>query len=76
MLYFANVGPKTGPVKYRDLPTGSIGVLESRDNHMPIGQAMCRTWDEQGRGVWVLTIRGHELPGRWVIIDREFILLR
>ena len=72
MPYFANIGPKTGPVKYRDRPPGSIGVLESPGNHMPIGQAMCRTWDEQGLAVWTLTVHGEELPGRWVIIDREF----
>ena len=75
-MYYANIGPVKGPVKYRGLPTGSIGVLEALTNHMPIGQASCRTWDEQGRAVWTLTIGGHELPGRWVIIDREFILLR
>src|SRR3954454_6414415 len=35
MPYYANVGPKAGPVKYRDLPTGSIGVLESPDPGAP-----------------------------------------
>jgi hypothetical protein len=39
---------------------------------MPIGQADCVTWDDQGRAVWVLTIGGHPIAGRWVIIDREF----
>src|SRR4051794_22508979 len=34
MPYFANVGPLTGPVKYRDLPTGSIDVLEAMDKPM------------------------------------------
>ncbi len=29
MPYYANLGQKTGLVKYRDLPAGSIGVLES-----------------------------------------------
>ena len=71
MPYFANVGPVKGPVKHRDLP-GSIGVLESQTNHMPIRQADCRTWDENGLAVWTLTIGGQLLEGRWVIIDREF----
>jgi hypothetical protein len=70
-MYFANVGPAKGPVKHRSVPS-AIGVLESPDNHMPIGMAMCRTWDEQGLAVWTLTVHGQELPGRWVIIDREF----
>jgi hypothetical protein len=69
-VYFANVS-RRGPVKYRDVP-GSIGILEAPDNHMPIGQADCKTWDDQGRAVWVLTIGGQAIAGRWVIIDREF----
>jgi hypothetical protein len=69
--YYANVGPVKGPLRYRDVP-GSIGVLEAPDKPMPIGQAMCKTWDEQGRAVWELTIGGHQLPGRWVIVDRQF----
>jgi hypothetical protein len=60
-----------GPVKYRDVIC-SIGVLEAPDNHMPIGIAHCRTWDERGLAVWELTVRGENLPGRWVIVDREF----
>jgi hypothetical protein len=72
MTYFANVGPKTGPVKYRSLPTSSIGVLESPTNHMPIGEAHCKTWNENGLAVWTLRIGGKPIAGRWVIIDREF----
>jgi hypothetical protein len=71
-MYFANIGPAKGPVKYRGLPACSIGVLESPTNHMPIGEASCRGWDEQGRAVWTLAVHGKELAGRWVIIDREF----
>jgi hypothetical protein len=64
--------PRTrGPLKYRDVP-GSIGVLESPDNAMPIGQADCLTWDENDLAVWKLNIGGHRIEGRWMIIDREF----
>jgi hypothetical protein len=45
-MYCANIS-QNGPVKYDDIP-GSIGVLESPDNHMPIGIANCRTWNENG----------------------------
>jgi hypothetical protein len=48
-VYFANVS-KAGPVKYRDVP-GSIGVLEAPDKLMPIGQADCKAWDENGLAV-------------------------
>jgi hypothetical protein len=60
-----------GPVRYRDV-LGSIGVLESPDNHMPIGIANCRTWDENALGIWEFTVWGKKIPGRWVIVDREF----
>jgi hypothetical protein len=40
-----------GPVRYPNV-IGSIGVLESSDNHMPIGVANCRTWDENGLAIW------------------------
>jgi hypothetical protein len=68
--YYANIR-QTGPVKYRDV-IGSIGVHEAPDKFMPIGEAHCKTWDENGLAVWVLTIGGQPIEGRWVIIDREF----
>ena len=51
---------------------GSIGVLEAPDKFMPIGQANCLRWDDQGLAVWRLTVNGHDLPGEWVIVDRAF----
>ncbi len=68
--YFTNAsGP--GPVRYGQLPS-SIGVLEALDKFMPIGEAHCLTWDQNGLAVWTLRIGKEEMPGRWVIIDREF----
>ena len=34
--------------------------------------ASCRTHDENGLAVWTLRIGKEEIPGRWVIVDREF----
>jgi hypothetical protein len=28
--------------------------------------------DTAGRALWALTIDGDDLPGRWIVIDREF----
>ena len=70
MPYFANISQR-GPVKYRDVP-GSIGVLEAPDQPMPIGQADCKTWDENGLAVWTLRIGGQPIEGRWVIVDQQF----
>jgi hypothetical protein len=68
--YFAHIS-QCGLVKYGQVP-GSIGVLESLDRPMPIGEASCLTWDERGWAVWKLRIGKEELAGRWVIMDREF----
>jgi hypothetical protein len=70
MPYFANMSQR-GQVKYHQLP-GSIGVHDSRDNAMPIGQTDCKTWDENGLAVWTLSTGGQPIESRWVIIDREF----
>jgi hypothetical protein len=54
VTYLANISQR-GPVKYgHRLIPGSIGVLDSLDNAMPIGQADCDTWDENGLAVWTL----------------------
>jgi len=69
--YFAHISQNC-PIRYGDSP-GSIGVLESLDKFMPIGEASCRTYDENGLAVWTLRIGKQEIPGRWVIINRRFV---
>ena len=69
--YFAHIS-QAGPIRYGQVP-GSIGVLEALDKFMPIGEASCRTHDEKGMTVWTLWIGKEEIPGRWVIVVREFM---
>jgi len=69
-VYFAHIS-KRGPIRYGDVP-GSIGALEAIDKLMPIGEASCRTHDANGLAVWTLRIGKEDIPGRWVIVDREF----
>jgi hypothetical protein len=40
---------------------------------MPIGEASCRTRDENGLAVWTIRIGKQEIPDRWVIVDRQFV---
>ncbi len=68
--YFANISQR-GTMKYRDVP-GSLGVLESADNFMPVGQADCRGPDEDGFAVFRLLVRGRPIDGLWHIVDGEF----
>jgi hypothetical protein len=39
---------------------------------MPIGMAPGARWRDDGAALWRLTVHGAEVPGLWVVIDREF----
>ncbi len=69
--YFAHISA-AGPVRYGRIP-GSIGVLEARNQPMPIRMESEAGEDFDGLVVWRLRIKGLEVPGRWVIIDRRFV---
>jgi hypothetical protein len=69
--YFTNCGPRSGPIRHRDR-LDAIGVLLAPDNHSPIGMALATSWDEEGRSLFRLTVHGAELPGMWIVVDREF----
>jgi hypothetical protein len=75
--YFANYGPANGVVKYLDVPS-SIGVHDSLIGSKLIGEAHGTGWTSDGNGtaIWRLVIGGTEIPGRWFIRDREFILAK
>jgi hypothetical protein len=72
--YFAHISHR-GFVKYGSVPS-AIGVLGSPVNPMLIGEATCRDWDENGLAVWTIRIGKEEIPGRWIIEDREFKAVR
>jgi hypothetical protein len=69
--YFTNAGPDRGPLRYGTVP-GAIGVLEALDKPMPIGMALHAGRDAAGRAVWTLSVADADVPGRWVVVDREF----
>jgi len=39
---------------------------------MPIGMASFVGRDPADLAVWRLTVEGDDVPGRWIIVDREF----
>ena len=71
MRYFTNVGQDRGPLLHGTVP-GAIGVLEDLDKPMLVGMALRAGRDDAGRALWALTVDGDDLPGRWVVVDREF----
>jgi hypothetical protein len=71
MRYFTSFGPQSGALLY-SAAFGAIAVLEALDQPMPIGMALCVSVDAAGRALWTLSIDADDLPGRWVVVDREF----
>jgi hypothetical protein len=72
MPYYAHISQR-GPIRDRDLP-GSIGVHEKPEaDDLPVGIAHSFTSDDAGLAVWRLVVRGEDVPGSFVIMDRQFI---
>ena len=60
-----------GPARHGQL-TGSIAVLQARDNHLRIRIASEIGRTEDCLTGWILHFHGADVPGRRVIVDREF----
>ena len=71
MRYFTNVGPDRGPVLAGTVP-GAIDVLEAPDQPIPVGLALRAGRDAAGIAVWRLVVHNATVPGRWIVVDREF----
>src|SRR5262249_53515639 len=71
MRYFTNDGPFRGPLLDGIWPE-AIDVLETSDQSMPIGMALCVGRDAAGIALWTLHVHGTDVPGRWGVVDREF----
>jgi hypothetical protein len=67
---FANI-TAADPVRSGQFPF-AIGVLESPDKPMPIGMAFGVGGTDEGLELWQLVVNGADVPGRWVIVNREF----
>jgi hypothetical protein len=50
----------------------AIGVLKAPDNFMPVGMTFGVSRTDEGLETWRLVVHGAEVPGRFVIVDREF----
>jgi hypothetical protein len=71
MAYFANFGPRSGPILGRHRLV-AVAVLQAPDERTPIGMALALGREDDEAEVWELTVQGVELPGRWIVGDREF----
>jgi hypothetical protein len=71
-MYFSDDGPRSGPFLRRDVKGRIVGVMESKVRGAVIGTARPCGWDKEAAQLWKLTVHGAEVPGRWVVVDREF----
>jgi hypothetical protein len=69
--YFANVGPHSGPILRRH-GYHAIGVLRDGRDRTPIGMALSVDADPDGRSLWEVSVYDFDVPGLWVVVDREF----
>src|SRR5215469_10320613 len=69
--YSASLGPRRGPLVYNEALL-AMRVTRAWRGRVPIGAALCVGHDETGVALWELTVGEVELPGRWVLIDRQF----
>jgi hypothetical protein len=70
--YYATIGPLRGPPIYSEALL-AIGVTKRWRGGVPIGAALCVGRDETGVALWELTVGKVEIPGRWVLMDRQFL---
>jgi hypothetical protein len=71
-MYFSEIGPRSGPLLRREVNGRIIGVMGSRVRGASVRTARPCGWDKEAAQLWKLTVHGAELPGRWVVVDREF----
>ena len=73
-MYYTNRGLRKGPFLWKHtkrLPP--IGVLQAPDDTWPIGGAMPYGWTKDGVARWRLSVHGADVPGLFVVIDRQFL---
>ena len=70
--FFTNAGPRSGPFLWRD-DCAAIDVLRSRDDVAPIGTARLAGCTDSGIAIWEINIGRAGIPGRWIVLGREFL---
>jgi hypothetical protein len=70
--YFTNVGPRSGPILWRD-DHAAIDVLRNPGDFARIGTARPVGRTEGGIAIWEITNPGKAVFGRWIVLGREFL---
>jgi hypothetical protein len=70
--YYANIGPRSGPILWCD-GYRTIGVLAAPDDREPIGTALSTGASENGLALWGLAVRDEDVRRRWIVLGGEFV---
>jgi hypothetical protein len=71
MAYYTRFGPISGPLRSAS-GYHAVGVLPARESRTAIGLAVASGQDQHGRALWRLSIDTLDLPGLYVVTDRQF----
>ena len=69
--YYTDVGSRGDWILGSETPA-VIAVLEALGQSTPVGIAFRVGGDHAGRALWTLRVYDEDLPGQWVVVDREF----
>jgi hypothetical protein len=72
LKFFTNVGPRSGPILSRD-DRATIDVLRGPGDYTPIGTARPAGRTEGGIVIWEISLGHAKVPGRWIVLGREFL---
>jgi hypothetical protein len=72
MGYYTSAGPKSGTILWRD-HCPAIAVLRDPGDRAPIGTARRVGSTASGIAIWEIVVGYSEVPGRWIVLGREFL---
>jgi hypothetical protein len=70
--FFTNSGPRSGPILWRD-DGAAIDVLRGTGDLAPVGTARSAGRTEGGLARWEIFLGYAAVPGRWIVLGREFL---
>ena len=72
MGYYTSAGPQSGTILWRD-DRAAIDVLRDPGDLAPIGTARRVGSTASGIAIWEIVVGYSEVPGRWIVLGREFL---
>ena len=71
--YFTNAGWESGPILLADHYDSIDVFIGGPGGGPPLGMALPGGSTEGGIVIWEIFIRGVAVPGRWIVLGRQFL---